>query len=556
MFRRHSQLKMNSTYDAVFKVIETDVEILAKAINQAIRDSDEVQILNDFLTELKSLLDDANNKAVKIIRIGTDQQDSIIERLKTLKVLYRTIQLRSKRYERTLNNTATSSLNSSRVASNVSTPSIIRQALENLPLRRQTESLTHSTTTQNVTMDQDTRDDLPQFSGLPAILNATSNHRSNSTQDNSGLLLRPGSNSDASTLDHRIHQQQTETLGTQTAHGTHLHPQSNLSLQQPNADLSQSSNLQPNHPEAQFQGTTIELNNGTQLQIDNQQLTATVGQRPNSEAQLHETSQHSNPGTQIQVFNQQMKAPTTRQRNVSAPIFLPTATSKAAQSQMFGHQITHPILALQTASPPHGLYQPLSQQQNQPSSQQQRTHNPNSAFRPILTIENQNSTNHPPTNVFSGHQTTAKGITNINGVTIPAQPALLPTNQGDQRTATNWTSSQPTLTHQCTQTAIRSYQEGFLGTTTAYNPKNMPKSSTTAFTHAGCRGPTGTTHPNINMQHINMQHIRTSRLIFQFRPTLEQRRQTTTIIKRSLRHSGNQCPLSNHSYSTENLNNG
>ena len=85
---------MNSTYDAVFKVIETDVEILAKAINQAISDSDEVQIINDFLTELKSLLDDANNEAVKIMRTGTDQQDSIIERLKTLKVLYRTIQLR------------------------------------------------------------------------------------------------------------------------------------------------------------------------------------------------------------------------------------------------------------------------------------------------------------------------------------------------------------------------------------------------------------------------------------------------------------------------------
>ena len=82
---------MNSTYDAVFKVIETDVEILAKAINQAISDSDEVQIINDFLTELKSLLDDANNEAVKIMRTGTDQQDSIIERLKTLKVLYRTI---------------------------------------------------------------------------------------------------------------------------------------------------------------------------------------------------------------------------------------------------------------------------------------------------------------------------------------------------------------------------------------------------------------------------------------------------------------------------------
>ena len=107
---------MNSTYDAVFKVIEIDVEILAKAINQAIS---EVQIINDFLTELKSLLDDANNEAAKIIRTGTDQQDSIIERLKTLKVLYRTIQLRSKRDERTLNNTATSSLNSSRVASNV-----------------------------------------------------------------------------------------------------------------------------------------------------------------------------------------------------------------------------------------------------------------------------------------------------------------------------------------------------------------------------------------------------------------------------------------------------
>ena len=191
---------MNSTYDAVFKVIETDVEFLAKAINQAISDSDELQIINDFLTELKSLLDDANNEAVKIIRTGMDQQDSIIERMKTLKVLYRTIQLQSKRYERTLNNTATSSLNSSRVASNVSTPSIIRQALENLPLRRQTESLTRSTTTQNVTMDQDTPDDLPQFSGLPAILNATSSHRSNSAQDNSGLLLRPGSNSDANYL--------------------------------------------------------------------------------------------------------------------------------------------------------------------------------------------------------------------------------------------------------------------------------------------------------------------------------------------------------------------
>ena len=200
-------------------------------------------------------------------------------------------------------------------------------------------------------MDQDTPDDLPQFSGLPAILNATSNHRSNSAQDNSGLLLRLGSNSDANTLDHRIHQQQTETVGTQTAHGTHLHSQSNLSLQQPNADLSQSSNLQPNHREAQLQGTTKELNNGTQLQIDNQQLTATVGQRPNSEAQLHETSPHSNPGTQIQVFNQQMNAPATQQRNVSAPIFLPTATSKAAQSQMIGQQITHPIFAPQTASP-------------------------------------------------------------------------------------------------------------------------------------------------------------------------------------------------------------
>ena len=79
-------------------------------------------------------------------------------------------------------------------------------------------------------------------------------------------------------------------------------------------DLSQSSNLQPNHPEAQLQGTTIELNNGTQLQIDNQQLTATVGQRPNSEAQLNETSPHSNPGTQIQAFNQQMNAPATRQK--------------------------------------------------------------------------------------------------------------------------------------------------------------------------------------------------------------------------------------------------
>ena len=288
---------MNSTYDAVFKVIETDVEILAKAINQAISDSDEVQIINDFLTELKSLLDDANNEAVKIIHTGTDQQDSIIERLKTLKVLYRTIQLRSKRYERTLNNTATSSLNSSRVASNVSTPSIIRQALKNLPLRRQTESLTRSTTTQNVTIDQDTPDDLPQFSGLPASLNATSNHRSNSAQDNSGLLLRPGSNSDANTLDHRIHQQKTETLGTQTAHGTHLHLQSNLSLQQSNADLSQSSNLQPNHPEAQLQGTTIELNNGTQLQIDNQQLTATVGQRPNSK--LNFMKRHHTPTLEL-----------------------------------------------------------------------------------------------------------------------------------------------------------------------------------------------------------------------------------------------------------------
>ena len=148
--------------------------------------------------------------------------------------------------------------------------------------------------------------------------------------------------------------------------------------------------------------------------------------------------------------------------------------------------------------------------QNQPSSQQQRTHNPNSAFRPILMIGNQNSTNHLPTNVFSGHQTTAKGITNINGVPIPAQPALLPTNQGDQRTATNWTSRQPTLTHQCTQPAIRSYQEGFPGTTTAYNPRNMSMSSTTAFTHAGCRGPTGTTYPNINRhplhQHAVHQH--------------------------------------------------
>ena len=380
-------------------------------------------------------------------------------------------------------------------------------------------------------MNQNTPNDLPQFSGLPAILNATSNHRSISAQDNSGLLLRPGSNSDANTLDHRIHQQQTETLGTQTAHGTHLHPQSNLSLQQSNADLSQSSNLQPNHTEAQLQRTTIELNNGTQLQIDNQQLTATVGQRPNSEAQLHETSPHSNPGTQIQVFNQQMNAPATRQRNVSAPIFLPTATSKAAQSQMIGQQITHPILAPQTASPPHGLHrpssqqqnQPSSQQQNQPSSQQQRTHSPNSAFRPILTIGNQNSTNHPPTNVFRGHQTTAKGITNINGVPIPAQPALLPTNQGDQRTATNWTSSQPTLTHQCTQPAIRSYQEGFLGTTTAYNPTNMPTSSTTAFAHAGCRGPTGTTHPNINRppphQHAVHQHAAHQHAAHQNQPT-------------------------------------
>ena len=92
-----------------------------------------------------------------------------------------------------------------------------------------------------------------------------------------------------------------------------------------------------------------------------------MGQRPNLEAQLHETSPHSNPGTQIQVFNQQMNAPATRQRNVSAPIFLPTATSKAAQSQMIGQQITHPILAPQTANPPYGLYQPSSQQQN-PSS--------------------------------------------------------------------------------------------------------------------------------------------------------------------------------------------
>ena len=115
-------------------------------------------------------------------------------------------------------------------------------------------------------------------------------------------------------------------------------------------------------------------------------------------------SPRSNPGTQIQVFNQQMNAPATQQRNVSAPIFLPTATSKAAQSQMIGQQITPPILDPQTASPPHGLYQPSSQQQNQPlslqqnqpPSQQQRTHNPNSAFRPILTIGNQNSTNHPP----------------------------------------------------------------------------------------------------------------------------------------------------------------
>ena len=290
---------MNSTYDAVFKVIETDVEILAKAINQSISDSDEVQIIDDFLTELKSLLDDANNEAVKIIRTGTDQQDSIIERLKTLKVLYRTIQLQSKRYERTLKNTATSSLNSSRVASNVSTPSIILQALENLPLRRQTESLTRSTTTQNVTMDQDTPDDLPQFSGLSAILSATSNHRSNSAQDNSGLLLRPGSNSDANALDHRIHQQQTETLGIQTAHGTHIHPQSNLSLQQPNADLSQSSNLQPNHPEAQLQGTTIELNNGTQLRIDNHQLTATVGQSKDRTQKLNFMKRHRTPTLEL-----------------------------------------------------------------------------------------------------------------------------------------------------------------------------------------------------------------------------------------------------------------
>ena len=112
--------------------------------------------------------------------------------------------------------------------------------------------------------------------------------------------------------------------------------------------------------------------------------------------------------------------------------------------------------------------------------------------------------------MFSGHQTTTKGITNINGVPIPAQPALLPTNQGDQRTATNWTSSQPTLTHQCTQPAMRSYQEGFLGATTAYNPTNMPTSSTTAFTHAGCRGPTATTHQIINRppphQHAVHQH--------------------------------------------------
>ena len=38
----------------------------------------------------------------------------------------------------------------------------------------------------------------------------------------------------------------------------------------------------------------------------------------------------------------------------------------------------------------------------------------------------------------------------------------------------------------------------------------MPTSSTTAFTHAGCRGPTGTTHPNINRppshQHAAHQH--------------------------------------------------
>ena len=99
-----------------------------------------------------------------------------------------------------------------------------------------------------------------------------------------------------------------------------------------------------------------------------------------------------------------MNAPATQQRNVSAPIFLPTATSKAAQSQIIGQQITHTILAPQTASPPHGLYQPSSQQQSQPSSlqqnqppsQQQRTHNPISAFRPILTIGNQNSPIIPP----------------------------------------------------------------------------------------------------------------------------------------------------------------
>ena len=125
--------------------------------------------------------------------------------------------------------------------------------------------------------------------------------------------------------------------------------------------------------------------------------------------------------------------------------------------------------------------------------------------------------------MISGHQTTAKGITNINGVPIPAQPALLPTNQGDQRTATNWNSSQPTLTHQCTQTAIRLYQEGFLGTTTAYNPTNMPTSSTTAFTHAGCRGPTGTTHPNINRppphQHAVHQHAAHQHAAHQNQPT-------------------------------------
>ena len=152
--------------------------------------------------------------------------------------------------------------------------------------------------------------------------------------------------------------------------------------------------------------------------------------------------------------------------------------------------------------------------------------------------------------MFSGHQTTATGIRNINGVPIPAQPALLPTNQGYQRTATNWTSSQPTLTHQSTQPVMRSYQEGFLGTTTAYNPTNMPTSSTTAFTHAGCRGPTGTTHPNINRppthqhavhQHAAHQHAahQNQPTYFRFRPTLEQHRQTTNIIKRSRRHSEN-----------------